>query len=164
MKIKILVIALLFAFAVGCKTQKQVVEVPIQYKEKVVERLVPYAVAADSSAIQALFKCDSLNNVVMTQLIEEKGKAQSAVSFQDGKLSYKLIRKVDTIYVKAKDSVIYKEVAVKVEVEKEVNRLTKWQAFQIIFNRILFFMIAAYALWHYRNPISIAFKSLLKLK
>lgn len=160
MKIKILLLALVVL--VACQTQKQVVEVPILYKEKVVERLVPYAVAADSSALQALFKCDSLNNVVMTQLLEEKGKAQSTVSFQDGKLTYKIIRKVDTVYVKAKDSLIYKEVPVKVEIVKEVNRLTPFQRLQIAFNRVLFFIIAACALWHYRDFILKAIKTLFK--
>ena len=161
---KLILIALLFAIAIGCKTQKQVVEVPIQYKEKVVERLVPYAVQGDSSALHALFKCDSLNNVVMTQLNEEKGKAQSIINFEQGKLSYKLIRKVDTVYVKAKDSIIYKEVAVKVEVEKEVNRLTKWQAFQLIAFRIGAIFLVILLVWKYFNPISTVFKSFLKLK
>ena len=164
MKIRILIIALLFALAVGCKTQKQVVEVPIQYKEKVVERLVPYAVAGDSSTLKAWFECDSLNQVIMKQFSEQKGKLESALDFSKGQLTYKTVFIHDTIWVKSDTVYKEREVPIKVYIEKEVNRLTKWQAFQIVFNRILFFMIAAYALWHYRNPISTAFKSLIKLK
>ena len=165
MKAKLIIaVIVLIVIAFGCRTGKTIVkEVPIQYKEKIVERLVPFAVDADSSMLKAWFECDSLNQVILKQIGEEKGKSQSTVSFQAGKLTYKLIRKVDTVYVTAKDSFIYKEVPVRVEVVTEVNRLTKWQAFQIIFNRILFFTIAAYALWHFRNPISTVFKTLLKL-
>lgn len=139
----------------SCKTAKQsVIEVPVQYKERIVERLVPVTVPADSSSVKALFECDSLNNVVMRELNESKTKGvESKVSFTNGWLNYHTVTIHDTVYVTAKDSIIYKEVAIRVEVPVEVNRLTKWQAFQIIFNRILFFIIAIWALIHYFNPI-----------
>lgn len=155
---------LLFAMA-SCSTPKQLIkEVPIQYKEKVVERLVPYEVRADSSILKAWFECDSLNQVVLKQFSEQKGKLESALNFSKGQLTYEANFIHDTIWVKSDTVYKEREVPVKVTVETEVNRLTKWQAFQIMGFRIMIIALGIYIAWRYFNPISTAFKKLLKLK
>ena len=61
--IYVVFIALMAILIFGCKTQAPLInEVPIQYKERIVERLVPVTLPDDSSSIKALFECDSLNN------------------------------------------------------------------------------------------------------
>jgi len=155
----------LFLFA-SCSTQKTLVkEVPIQYKEKVITRLVKVKPNDDSIRMKAMFECDSLNQVVLKSVSEQKTPGVSSnANFANGLFDYKMVVIHDTVYVEAKDSIIYKEVAVKIEVPVEVNRLTKWQTFQIMFNRILFFGLVVWMVIHYLNPISTVFKKLLKLK
>ncbi len=143
-EIKFLLIGLFFITA--CKTAKMptVKPVQVQYKERVVERLVPIEMPGDSSAIQALFECDSLNNVIMKELTEEKTKrVESKVSFSDGLLSYKTIVKRDKAYLPSKDSIVYQEVPVEVPVPVEVNKLTKWQKMQINAGRLFLTLLVA---------------------
>lgn len=161
-KLIIALLAVLIA-AFGCQTAKTTVkEVPIQYKEKVVERLVPYAVAADSSTLKAWFECDSLNQVIMKQFSEQKGKLESALNFSKGQLTYKTVFIHDTLWVKSDTVYKEREVPLKVYIETEVNRLTKWQAFQIMAFRIMMIALGIYVALRYFNPISTAFKKLLK--
>lgn len=59
---------------------------------------------------------------------------ESSLSFDNGKLGYKANAKHDTIYIPAKDSIIY------VPVPGEtvyINRLTWWQQSQIYLFRLL---------------------------
>lgn len=136
--IYVIFIALMALLFFGCKTQRQaIVEVPVQYKERIVERLVPVTIPTDSSALFALFECDSNKQVILKQLTELKGKAQSNTTFQDGKLTYKLIYKHDTIWVKSDTVFISKEIPLRVEVPVDVNKLTQWQILQIWAGRLL---------------------------
>ena len=146
-----LIILFAVVLLVGCKIQQpSVIEVPIQYKEKIVERLVPVNVPADSSAITALFECDSLNQVVLKQLDEEKTKRiQSAFNFNNGKLNYKTITEHDTVFVAVTDSTIYKEVPVKVEVPVITNKLTSWQTGQIHIGRLFLTILMAYGVYRF---------------
>lgn len=124
------------------------VEVPIQYKERIVERLVPVKIANDSLSIKALFRCDSLNNVVMKQLTEQKSKGVSSqFTFNAGQLKYKADAAHDTIYLPAKDSIIYKEVPIKVDVPVEVNKLTQWQIIQMWAGRVLLGLMLLYGIY-----------------
>lgn len=142
---------ILFLFTIllvtACKTQRPMIaEVPVQYKERIVERLVPVQLPADSSAMFALFECDSDKQVILKQLLEEKGKAQSSVSFQEGKLTYKSTTKPDTVYLPAKDSIIYQEVPLRIEVPVKVNELTKRQIFEMYVGRITILVLLAFVL------------------
>ncbi|MFV0378353.1 MAG: hypothetical protein ACK5JD_13750 [Mangrovibacterium sp.] len=130
---------------VGCKSaQVPVQQVPIQYKERIVERLVPVQVPADSASVQALFECDSLNQVIMLELNEAKSKGvQSGTSFQNGNFKYTLKTVHDTVYVQAKDSIVYREVPVKVPVPYEVNKLTWLQKVYIRAGQLLFILLVA---------------------
>lgn len=127
MKSTIAILSLLLILA--CTTAKPVVtEVPIQYREKIVERLVPVQAPADSSLITAQFECDSLNKVILKSLSELKSKnVQSGFSFDKGLLSYDLKTSPSLSYAKVKDSIVYQEVAVKVPYPVITNELTWWQ-------------------------------------
>jgi len=144
-------IILLFALAllIGCKTQKQIIqEVPIQYKERIVERLVPVKVADDSLSMKALFECDSLNNVVMKQLTEAKSKGvASNFDFINGMLNYHVVALHDTVYIPGKETTITKDVPVRVEVVTEVNKLTAWQRGQIHIGRLFLTLLMGYGVY-----------------
>jgi len=116
----------------GCKSPKPVVLPPAEYKEKVVERLVPYEIPADSTQFYALLACDSLNNVILKEFSEYKGKAvESLFSLNQNKLNYNTYRPPDTVYVKASDSIRIEKTPYPVEVPVKVNELTRFQSFQI---------------------------------
>jgi hypothetical protein len=44
------------------------------------------------------------------------------------------------VYIPAKDSIIYKEIPLRVDVPIEVNKITGWQWFQIWTGRIFMFL------------------------
>ena len=90
------------------------------------ERLVPVYLSPDSALLTALFECDSNSRVILKAYDELKSQSMdSRLSFEDGRLDYNLEIVHDTIYLPAKDSIIY--VPQEVETIKEVNRLTWWQ-------------------------------------
>ena len=123
----------------SCKTQQPPpVQIPIHTKEKVVERLVPYALPADSTTITALFECDSLNNVQLKELSELKAKGlQSNISFNKGMFKYDLKQPPDTIYIPAKDSIIERDVPILVPSEPiVVYKQTDMQVVQGWFGKI----------------------------
>lgn len=146
--IKILVIGLVIL--ASCKTAKQpVITVPIQYKEKIVEKLVPVKLPADSTNIMALFECDSTNQVILKELTEVKSKRiQSLFSFNDGQLKYKAKTALDTVYIPGKDIYIDRDVPVYVNVPgPEVNKLTDWQIIQIYAGRLLLGLFLAFGIY-----------------
>lgn len=139
---------------VSCRTTKEAIKVPIKTETKVIEKLVPVKVPADSTSIYALFKCDSLNRVIMTKLGEQKTSGmQSNFSFDGTRLTYKAKTIHDTIYVAAKDSFIYQEKPVKVPVE--VNKLTWWQKSLCWTGGISLLLILAALGIRYRNIFKI---------
>jgi hypothetical protein len=96
--------------------------------------LVPVYLSPDSALLTALFECDSNNRVIIKAYDELKSAGvESSLSFDNGKLDYKAEAKHDTIYIPAKDSIIY----VPVEVPGEpVNHLTWWQHTWIYIGRL----------------------------
>jgi hypothetical protein len=104
------------------------------------ERLVPVYLSPDSALLSALFECDSNNKVVMKAYNELKSAGvESSLSFDNGKLDYKANTKHDTIYIPAKDSIIYVPTPVPTPVPGEtvyVNRLTWWQQTEIYAGRL----------------------------
>lgn len=161
--IKILVIALVLLS--GCKTvQTPVTQVPINYKERIVERLVPVKVGDDSLSILALFECDSDKQVILKQLKEAKSKGvESGFTFDNGQLKYNAKTIHDTVYIAAKDSFIYQEVPVKVAVPVEVNKLTKMQVVQIKAGKAMFWLLGAGGIYLLVLKKSVVFPFLLKL-
>ncbi|NDV93533.1 hypothetical protein D0T84_01200 [Dysgonomonas sp. 521] len=126
--LKIAFIGSVLALAVSCKTQQPQTQVEIKTIEKEVEKLVPYALPPDSAAIEALFECDSLNQVQLKELKELKAKGwQSSFFFNNGFLQYKMYQPPDTIYIPGKDRYIYQDVPVEVVKEVIVYKQTDWQ-------------------------------------
>jgi len=143
----------------GCKTSRPLIPaVPIQYREKVVDKLVTFQLPTDSADIMALFECNNLNQVILKQLTEEKSKRiKSLFSFNAGVFKYNFRTVFDTVYVKGKDIYIYKDVPIYVNVPgPEVNKLTKWQSTQIMAGRlflglILLFGIYKFVQWKFKT-------------
>jgi hypothetical protein len=126
--LKLALLGSILALGVGCKTQQPQTQVQIKTIEKEVEKLVPYALPPDSTAIEALFECDSLNRVQLKELKELKAKGwQSNILFSNGLLKYNGYRPADTIYIPGKDRYIYQDVPVKVVEEVIVYKQTDWQ-------------------------------------
>jgi len=133
----IIVLLSLFLFAACHTTQPVIKEVPLQYREKIVERLVPVAAPADSANITALFECDSLNQVILKSLDEQKSQnVKSRFSYNAGLLRYNFATAPAISFATVRDSIIYREVAVKVPVEVKINELTWWQKLWITIGKI----------------------------
>lgn len=105
----------------------------------VTERLVPVYLSPDSALMTALFECDSNNRVILKAYDELKSKGvETGLNFENGRLDYQAKVKPDTVYIPAKDSVIY----VPQPVEVEVNRLTWWQETWIRIGKTLLSLLA----------------------
>jgi hypothetical protein len=88
------------------------------------ERLVPVYLSPDSAMLFALLECDSNKQVVLKEYRELKSRnLQSDISLSNGKMEYKVKTLRDTVYIPAKDSIIYQPVLV----SGQVNDLTPWQ-------------------------------------
>ena len=147
MRITIIIMCLFLANS--CRTaQPLTAEIPIQYKERIVERLVPVMAPADSASIAALFACDSLNRVFMQSIGERKGKSiESHFSYTAGMLRYNFLATPGKSYITVRDSIIYREVAIKVPVEVKVNELTWWQKTEIYLFRIFGLILIVVIAW-----------------
>ena len=126
-------------FIVSCKlAQTPVVTVPVLRQERIVEKLIPVVNPADSANIVALFECDEERQVILKQLSEEKSsRMESQFTFNSGQLKYKTQTKPQIVYLPSKDSIIYQDVPIKVNVPFEVNKVTGWQWTQIYAGRLL---------------------------
>lgn len=88
------------------------------------DRLVQVSLPPDSAVLTALFERDSISGVRLKAYSERKStRAESTLSFKEGRLDYAVKVKADTVFLPAKDSIIY----IPQPVEVEVNRLTWWQ-------------------------------------
>lgn len=147
---KLLIITLFTLMLFSCKTTQQpAVAVPVEYKERIVERLVPVELPSDSANIQALFECNGLNQVIMKELTEIKSKRiQSLYTFNGGKLKYSAKTAFDTVYVKGRDTYTTRNVPMYINVPgPEVNKLTKWQNTQIKAGRLFLSLILLFGIY-----------------
>lgn len=144
---------------VSCKVaQTPIVTVPIQYKEKIVERLVPVVNPEDSANVMALFECDSANQVILKSLSEEKSRrVESQFTYSQGQLKYGAKTKPEIIYLPAKDSIVSKDVPLYVNVPgPTTNILTWWQKTQIYAGRVLLGFLLAFGVYK-----ALKFKSII---
>ncbi|MDY0200965.1 MAG: hypothetical protein RBR40_08255 [Tenuifilaceae bacterium] len=139
----IVVLIVLMGIVSSCSRHTApVVEVPVKTVEITRERLVTWVVPADSSYLSLLLECDSLNNVIVKELSEQKGKNTSTdFSISNNKVVYKTIYKRDTIYVPVTDTIIIKDRPIKIEIPVEVNRLTWWQQTLVWAGGVLLFLV-----------------------
>jgi hypothetical protein len=145
---------------ISCGTSARVHEIPVRTNTVVHERLVPVALPADSAVLTALLECDSLNRVRLVEISELKSRrVESGFTLSEDKrdsgdnrdvgdaagkqalLVYRIRTVHDTVRVAARDSIVYKDVPVTVEVPVEVNVLTGWQWFQIWTGRIVLVLV-----------------------
>ena len=119
---KILLVLVLVAL-VGCKT-KSPQYVPVQTKTTVTERLVPVTLPADSTWLKLWLECDSNSNVIIKSM-NQAGTLQQDVKLADNVLDVSTIKPKSVLHVAAKDSILEREVPVRVEVPVKVNVL-KW--------------------------------------
>jgi len=129
---QILLFLVLIISLVGCRTAKQIVQPPILKDSiRIVEKLVAVQLPADSSFIEAFFQCDSTNQVIMKALNEEKTKrVNSQFKFTSGKvarLDYKSKTQPDTVYIRGKDTTVYKDRPVYIDKPVITNELYWWQ-------------------------------------
>jgi hypothetical protein len=136
---------MLFCTIISCKTSALIKEIPVRTETVIRERLVPVEIPADSAVMSALLECDSLNNVRLVEIDELKSKRVESsfnLSVVDklSTLAYVVRTVFDTVYIPAKDSIIYQEIPLRVEIPVEVNKITGWQWFQIWTGRIFMFL------------------------
>lgn len=105
------------------------------------DRLIQVSLPPDSALLTALFECDSTSGVILKGYSEKKSsKVESVLSFKDGRLDYTAKVRQDTVFLAAKDSIIY----IPQPVEVEVNRLTWWQETWLRLGKI---SLSLLALW-----------------
>ena len=138
-KIINIIIVFLCISVTACRSNSPVVTVPVETQTIIRDRLVEVSIPADSAIMTAYLECDSNYNVLLRRFDEQKSaKMATSLDFDTGgKLSYQVVRVRDTVYIPARDSIVYKEIAFPVSVPVEVNRLTGFQHFQIWAGRFL---------------------------
>ncbi len=116
----------------GCASNRQLAhEVPQPVTK---ERLIPIYLAPDSSWLKAYFECDSNNRVLLKQLENTHTPGMNTdFSFNGGLLNYTAGTSPDTVYLPAKDSLIY--IPVPGEPMKE-NYVSIWQSFWIVCGKL----------------------------
>jgi len=116
----------------SCKSKWLAVAPPAEFREKIVERLVPYPVTSDSAYLYALLECDSMSNITLKELSELKSKRMQTELWLNGNaLTYMAKTIIDTVFIPVTDTVRLEKIPYPVEVPVKVNELTKLQSFQI---------------------------------
>lgn len=145
---KIVFLFVISALLISCKSKRSVVEVPVKTVEKVTERLVEIQIPADSAWLTALLECDSANQVIMRGLNEKKSPGvHSDLKFQNGKLDYKINTNPEPQKVAVKDSIVYKEIPITVEIPKIEYRQTNWQNFTSTIGKISLILLLLFGAW-----------------
>ena len=133
---------------ISCKSQAPLIEVPMKTVERRVTTLVPFYMPSDSSMLRVWLECDSMNNVLLKALDEQKTKNMSSdLSLRDGLLEYNTKTHPDTVYLPSDTTFIERDVLVRVEVVKEVNVLTKWQKIRMRAGDIALALLLALGVW-----------------
>ena len=137
----------LFSGTTGCRSPQPVVAVPVETKTIVHERLIEVPIPADSALVIAYLECDSNFNVLLRQFDEQKTANMTTAMKLDhaGKISYQIVRVRDTVYIAARDTTIYKEIAFPVQVPVK-EQMTGFQNFQIWAGRCLMALVVIFIL------------------
>lgn len=112
----------------ACKMHKPIVQVPVKTVERKVTTLVPVYIPGDSAIVSAYFECDSLNNVLLKEISEQKSKnIATKFNFSNGELNYSAETKPDTVYISSDTVYIEKEIPLEIEIPLVEYRQTKFQ-------------------------------------
>ena len=166
----ILIIILSMIFFQGCISEKrcnrryppQVTKtdsVYVKFTETVRDTVIK--VAADSSQIQMMINCDSLNQAYLSRIISYESGSNAMIPeviIKDRILTVKCRVDSMAVYAKLKDRFTemketHDQVTVKIE---KVNELTWWQQTQLILFKVLAAVIIVFLL--YKNINKILFK------
>lgn len=126
---KIIFILLVFSFITSCKTKKEITSDrsdSLVYVEKV--KFDTIITPADSSWLKAWFKCDSLGNVYVSQLIDLKSKELNTnMNFSNGVLSYSTKRDEKKTIIPSKNIYINKKSKQTITITKTIVKMSFFQ-------------------------------------
>lgn len=126
----ILLLAVVAPIINSCSPAKVVTEIPVETITTVRTRLVPVYLKPDSSYLQMLFECDSLNKVFLREMSEQKTEnVQTEFSLTNNRLTYKTKFIHDTIFITVVDTIIVKDKPLTIPVMVKVNEIEAWQRF-----------------------------------
>lgn len=123
------IVALFILLLTGCKTATKVVEVPVRETVTVTDTLIEVKMVEDSVLLEALFYCDSLNVVRLSEIGELKTKGiNSKFLFESQKLTYRLTTDRDPVFIPSKTIDRRVEVPIYIDVPGPIEyRTHKWQ-------------------------------------
>ena len=115
----------------SCKTKQAIITQYVKvdsivYKETTVTEYDTIITPADSATIKAYFECDSLGNVLIRELNEEKGKLKVRTIFKDNMIEVQVNVDSAEIIRQAEKQFISKYNTDKLEIKEQ---LTKRQSF-----------------------------------
>jgi len=126
---KILFILLFFALFAGCKTQKQITSDKsdsLVYIEKL--RFDTITTSADSSWLFASFKCDSLGQVYLSELLDLKSKeVATSFNFSKGILNFDTKREEKKTLIPCKDRFIDRRIKETITLTKTIVKMSVYQ-------------------------------------
>jgi hypothetical protein len=129
------ILTVIIILMAGCRSVQMV---PVETRTTVVERLVEVHTPADSAWLRAWLQCDSNYRVMLCGIDERKTSGmETSLTLSNNKLSYRVTRVSDTVYIPARDSIVVREIPLRVEIPVATNRLTGWQWFQVWTGRVL---------------------------
>lgn len=127
---KKLILLAMLALMFSCSRKSVPQLPPVVNNTTVQDKLTPMALAPDSSYVQMLLACDSLNQVYLKEITEYKGKrVETSISLKNNELQYKTKFIRDTIYLPSRDSIVVRTVPVAVATPVYINELSWWQEF-----------------------------------
>jgi len=182
MKKVIFILYIILCLAPGCKPKQKITDTSVTNevtKQSYIhtEKLNPFKLPEDSSRVRALFRCDSLNNVLMVELFETKTKGlESRLSFHNGELDYNIKSGGDTVYLPSETTILYDYRYINklnqrtYNITKSITKiklLTIWQKINIFAGKCFFLFLSwmiLYFIVKYRTKLKIYSLNLLKFK
>ncbi|HHT23169.1 MAG TPA: hypothetical protein GXZ87_07660 [Bacteroidales bacterium] len=145
---KILFLFTLSVLFISCKSKQPLTVVPIHTETRVIERLVEVQIPPDSAWLTAYLECDSTNKVILRGLNERKSPGVfSDLKLKNGIFNYRLKTQPNPVQVEMKDSLVYKEIPITVEVPKVEYRQTGWQKFTSKVGTITLILLLLIGVW-----------------
>ncbi|MFZ4412440.1 MAG: hypothetical protein ACOYOV_05090 [Bacteroidales bacterium] len=126
---KIIFIAMIVSLFISCKTKKEITSDrsdSLVYIEKL--KFDTIITPADSSWLKAWFKCDSLGNVYISELIDLKSKEiNSDFNFSKGVLSYGTKRDEKKTIIESKNIYINRRIKETITITKTIVKMSMFQ-------------------------------------